>query len=126
MRRTGGGGREARAKSPSGAPAHEPVDHPAEEGVVAAVDAQRAVDHVAPRGGGAGAGVDGPRVVVGAGVGLDPAAEPFRRGVEPVEVVVAHDRVDGARMRATRSGVTISGQAPCTALVQSTKRGSSR
>ena len=70
------------------------------------------------------AGVDGPRVVVAAGVGLDAAADPLGAAGEAVEIDVADDGVDRARARATSSGVTISGQAPCWALVASMKRGS--
>ena len=47
----------------------------------------------------ADARVDGARVVVGAGVGLDAAAHPLGGAAEAVEVGVADDGVDGADAR---------------------------
>ena len=76
------------------------VDEPADDAVlepfVAEVRAQRLVDHRAGDAGRAEARVDGARVVVGAAVGLVAAEDPLDGGIEPVEIDVCDDGVDGA------------------------------
>ena len=80
-------------------PAGEVAHDEAEERRVARAGAQRAVEALPDRARGAGARVDGARVVVRAGVGLGAAAQPLGGAAKPVEVGVAHDRVDRADAR---------------------------
>ena len=95
----GGGAIDGAPERGVGEAAGEVADDEAEERGVARAGAQGAVDALADGAGGADAGVDGARVVVGAGVGLAAAAEPLGGAAEAVEVGVADDGVDRADAR---------------------------
>src|SRR5690606_16731336 len=73
----------------------EEADEEALEAVVARAAAERTVEELPELARLAEARVDRARVGVGARVRLLTAADPLRRGAEPVEVAVATDRVDG-------------------------------
>ena len=96
----------------------------AEERVVAAARAERAIEAPRDRARRADARVDGARVVVGARVRLDAAAHPLRARCTGRRSRCGRRWCRSRRRARTSSGVTISGQAPCSAFVARTKRGS--
>ncbi len=89
----------------------EMADDQPEETVIVRARAKGAIEALSRRARAAKPRIDRPRVVVGARVGLDSAADPLGGAHQAVEVGVADE-------------VTISGHAPCSALVARTNLGS--